>query len=611
MGKAKDETDEFTKKVQALVNQFGQAAVDEGRAYAEVLKAIGGVQKLTNSEVETFNKVLGDALVKMRLLGQTGTAEFRQVRDAFVDTATAILNSKVMTGGISMGSLGGPLITGEQFKKTSDLAQMQRDFNALIQRGGPLKLPGVMITKLEAPPSVLTQFGKTIMGDLKGTFGAQLGPTIMQALTGGGDVGKSVGGLLGKSLGESTSKMFGGYLTKHLGKTLGGIVGSVIPGLGTIAGSFIGTGISKLVGGIGSLFGGGEGKKVNDIRDEFLKAQGGANALYAQLEKIGRLDLWGPLMTGPGKIDAINLAIQNVGSAIDGYNEKTLLSLQQEDEARAKLQAAVERYGFTIDELGPKWAQQRLSERAQELIEDFTILTASGIETDTVIRKMADSIQEFVNTAKKTGGEVPEAMRPMLQRMVEMGLLLNENGEAYENLEETGLTFSMTMSEGFKGVIDKLDELIRRITGDLGTALNNIPSPTITVGVQYDTPGAPPVPSHGNPQYDEDGVQLSEGGFANWGAGTRATLHGNEAVMPIDSLIDMVERTAPKLTAEDMVSAMKAAGLDRPNINFAPVLEGALASEMDDFANRMWPVLIRALQNNGTARTSLAGTLGV
>ncbi len=56
---------------------------------------------------------------------------------------------------------------------------------------------------------------------------------------------------------------------------------------------------------------------------------------------------------------------------------------------------------------------QALHEQAMELVEDFTVLTASGIDVNTVVGKMGDSIQDFVSTAMRTGGEVPEAMRPM------------------------------------------------------------------------------------------------------------------------------------------------------------------------------------------------------
>jgi hypothetical protein len=218
----------------------------------------------------------------------------------------------------------------------------------------------------------------------------------------------------------------------------------------------------------------------------------------------------------------------------------------------------------------------------------------------------------------RTGGEIPEAMRPMIQAMADMGTLTDDNGEKLTDLSK--LNWSQTMTQGFKAVTDKLTELIDKITGGLGGALNNLPSPTVRVGVQYDYPDSieVPTPGHNNPQYDAEGnpagyPEMKEGGFGNWGSGTLAVLHNEEAVMPIDRLEDMMLGAAKGagMEAEELVAAMRAAGFDRPNINFAPVLEGALANEMNDFARRMWPALIRVLQDDGTLNNSLSGTLGV
>jgi hypothetical protein len=308
--------------------------------------------------------------------------------------------------------------------------------------------------------------------------------------------------------------------------------------------------------------------------------------------------------------------------------QATQQALQDESDARDRLQSAMEKYGLTIEEMGPKFRQQELDKQAQELYEDFTVLTAAGADANVVLTHMGDSIQEFVTTALKTGSEIPDAMKPMLQGMVDMGTLVDANGNKITDLNNSGIKFSMTQSQGFQLIASKLDQLIRKLTGELPDALESIPSPTVDVGFRYfplNSPGdyrneviGPDYSSdpNKNPYADSGGgfnpddlPQLKEGGYANWGTGTMAMLHDKEAVMPLDNLMDMM---APQssLTAEDMVSAMKAAGIDRPNVNFAPVLQGALANEMYDFAAKMWPVLIQVLQNSNTLNENVAGTIG-
>lgn len=127
------------------------------------------------------------------------------------------------------------------------------------------------------------------IGAFMHTIQDQLGRTIMQAFTGGGDLGKSVGGLLGGALFDSTqgltslTKGISNALKKGLGGTVGGLLGSILPGIGTILGGLGGGLLDKVFGG---LFG-GEGKKTAKARDKFIEEFGGLDKLKQVAAEAG------------------------------------------------------------------------------------------------------------------------------------------------------------------------------------------------------------------------------------------------------------------------------------------------------------------------------------
>lgn len=207
-------------------------------------------------------------------------------------------------------------------------------------------------------------------------------------------------------------------------------------------------------------------QRIEDLKRlaDSLPAMGSTSMLRTIREA---LDYW------QDKLDRIKETNEEILTA----QEEAARALAEENEARDILQKAVEKYGFTIEELGPKWKQQRMTEQAKELVQDFTVLTASGIDVQTVIKRMGDEINEFVRLSMKMGTEVPNEMRPMLEKMIEMGELTDENGEKIENLDD--IKFGMTLTEGFQGVIDKLDELIKRLTGDLDQAISKPRMPVV------------------------------------------------------------------------------------------------------------------------------------
>lgn len=104
-------------------------------------------------------------------------------------------------------------------------------------------------------------------------FGA-IGPSILAAVQGGGDVLKSVGSAFGGSL---TKSIFGGAaiqksISDTFSKTLGGAFNAILPGIGAIAGPLL----SKLAGLFGGIFGGPNaqekaGRAASDAFAESLK----------------------------------------------------------------------------------------------------------------------------------------------------------------------------------------------------------------------------------------------------------------------------------------------------------------------------------------------------
>ena len=195
-------------------------------------------------------------------------------------------------------------------------------------------------------------------------------------------------------------------------------------------------------------------------------------------------------------------------AAID---EITAVFNEQKQDAE-DLQAAIERYGFSIEELGPAMQKQKLDEQAAQLINDWRLLVESGIDLTVVNEKMTKSVQEYLSMAKKTGMEVPAAMKPILQSMIDQGQLVDENGDAITDLGQLGVTFSESMTQGFDRIVKKLQELLDHL-GMVPEALNHIPTPPpIHIGVIYDDPG-PPQHDRGDENFAATGGLVTPSGI--------------------------------------------------------------------------------------------------
>lgn len=168
---------------------------------------------------------------------------------------------------------------------------------------------------------------------------------------------------------------------------------------------------------------------------------------------------------GSQAVLAVQNEINDVFTARQAAQDAAAKAAEQQKADQDLLQAAIEKYKFTLEELGPALQRQALHDQALTLLKDWTALVGAGIEMKTVNDHMAESMVDFLNAAIKTGQEIPREMEPMIQQFIDTGTLLGENGEAITDLGQLGLRFSETMSEGFDRVVAKLNDLIVALGG--------------------------------------------------------------------------------------------------------------------------------------------------
>lgn len=455
------------------------------------------------------------------------------------------------------------------------------------------------------------------LGHWQQFFQREFGGVLMRAIEGGGNVFQAAGASIGRHL-FSPSGGFGKAASQAVSKIplIGSILGSMLPGIGTIAGSLLGPAIS----GLGKLF--GFGSAGRDLVVQFAESMGGFDALRERLAGLGDEgeNLWRMLTQGVGRNNPkeAQRAIDQVRRALEMSEQRTrqlqdafgrlqgavgqlggrapaelqplvreLLGMQGlTDDLRlglegmlgeptvAAMEAAAERLGVSFDVLGTRFQQAKLSETALQVVRDLKLLEEGGADMTQVLLQGKDSIQALVDTAIRTGGVLPETLRPYIQRLIELGQLVDPNGELITNIDQ--LSFAEIEDQVLKDIRDILTEIRDLLSHDIPQAAKD----TMNAFASIEPPELPSAP---NPQYDIYGNPWQQ---AHTGAlvtmqGIRRFHRGGAQIVPFPRLrrdeFPAILQAGESVLNREATTALGPAAIAALNRGVAPAGGGAVS----------------------------------
>jgi len=442
------------------------------------------------------------------------------------------------------------------------------------------------------------RMAKALMGDsVKGIFTSGMGKQ-WQALF-GNKAGGAVAGMAGAigSMGMSSLLQNGG------GRGMASNIGTYAAAGMTFGpwGAAVGAGIGAIVGAFK-----GAANETKKEREKFAKEQG-----YGSL---------GDLYKGLQGIGAAGAALAQQGTSVIGKHDQAankkwmedVLALlgKQKDELKAlnptweELVELAGQYGISLDAIGKTTQQAQLGKQANDAVLAFKKFMAAGASMHGVLIGMQDELQGMVTQALRFNLEVPEAMRPMLEQLLEMGLLTDENGEKLKDLSR--IQFSRTLQESIQNLIDKLDAFIARMVGGVPNALARLgigPGAGGAGGIGFGgSDGGPPrMPRQLDDFGSVDHYAVGTGG--HYLASDRlAQLHAGEVIVP---------RSGVSPFATDVAAALApliagAGGGSRPITLHTAVFVGG--QKVDDY---IIETTTKALERNDSAGTPVSHTMRV
>jgi hypothetical protein len=154
-------------------------------------------------------------------------------------------------------------------------------------------------------------------------------------------------------------------------------------------------------------------------------------------------------------------AVESLTGEMEGLQAE-LTALRAEGEITwEKMREAANRYGIDLAALGPAFQSGRLHESAQQIFDDFVLLTRGGADVGGVLLGMKDDIIQLAQESVRFGVQIPENFRPLIENLIRSEELTEDEKAALRALGEEN--FGDPIVAHLDEIATRMGELITRI----------------------------------------------------------------------------------------------------------------------------------------------------
>lgn len=227
-----------------------------------------------------------------------------------------------------------------------------------------------------------------------------------------------------------------------------------------------------------------EEKQVNDLRDAFFASQGGFEKLHQAMIDAGKesafFAAWNAKTTKDWEaaVKDINAALEETKKKQEEIAQlnKDIADTQKEiDDLQKKLiptwkdvSGIIDKYKLNVDALGTSINKLRLDDAAKGAVEDWDTMARAGADMDVVAKGMSGSINQIVQDYQKFGLAIPANMKPALENMARLGLLVDSNGKKITDLS------TIKFGDPVKTEADIIKDAILALTDKLNTFIDKL-----------------------------------------------------------------------------------------------------------------------------------------
>jgi hypothetical protein len=192
-----------------------------------------------------------------------------------------------------------------------------------------------------------------------------------------------------------------------------------------------------------------------------LKKQAGAyNDLIVAAHKSGTQI--------PANLQPIIKKLQEMGLLTDDAKDALLGLTKASTTDFKQLEGVAKGYGIELKDLGSKFQQAHITDEAGQIYKDFKALSDAGADVNGLLHGMSDEVSQVVNESLKFGVEVPANLQPMIEKLIESGQLLDDNGHKITDIK--GIKFAKPVEDQTQKLIDAIDHLADAFRGLPGAA---------------------------------------------------------------------------------------------------------------------------------------------